>query len=625
MKAMTVLLLVNKKSTLVSCLLTLITASAVGMALFLYLFNAHLASFRSQHNVAVTNANQLFNARLGDIRNSTTLLNAHIVDLLSNENNDVDVNKVFARVGKSLPTISQMRWLSLSGQEEVRVNFKNGEARPVPAAQLQNKKGRYYFERALLSSSQEVYLSSIDLNEEFGKVEMPYLPTIRSAIKFDNHPLGSGIFIINFELKSLFNDLRTLSDFGTRVFVAKGSGEWMVFSDTDKEWASYKKDVSASVSDSLETVWESVLQDGSTALVSGDAETVHSAVSLFGTQEGGIQEESIILIASTDRANYRSAFYQALIPSLLLSFAVGALSLFLLLRDRFREQQLSILASRLSEEKNALAEAFAAQQRLQDELVESEKMASLGMLVSGVAHELNTPIGGALMTISGISRRTHDLETLLPDKLSYEKLTRFIAFNSEASELAISNLTQCSELIKRFKRLAIDRGSESVVTFSLDKLIIDLGHSLKPILKKKKVSLKYDSDIDIEMTTYPGILSQVIQNFVVNSVEHGFDKKDSNEIVISVEREADNVTIKHTDNGKGVAEDVAETLFDPFITTARGEGNSGLGLHLVHQWVTKMLEGKVNVMSKDGVTVFSVTIPIAIAVQDEEEESERDA
>ena len=123
------------------------------------------------------------------------------------------------------------------------------------------------------------------------------------------------------------------------------------------------------------------------------------------------------------------------------------------------------------------------------------------------------------------------------------------------------------------------------------------------------------------MTTYPGILSQVIQNFVVNSVEHGFDKKDSNEIVISVEREADNVTINHTDNGKGVAEDVAETLFDPFITTARGDGNSGLGLHLVHQWVTKMLEGKVNVMSKDGVTVFSITIPIAIAVQDEEEES----
>lgn len=616
MRLKTALLLVKEKGTFLSISLTLMTAVAVGMALFLYLFNAHLASFRSEHNVVLTAANQLFNERLGDIRNSTVLMNAHIVDVLSDESSSADIDTIFARVGKALPSISQMRWLSLDGQEQTRVNFKSGITSTVPQALLQNKQGRYYFEQALAANAGDVYLSPIDLNEEFGKVEVPYLPTIRSAIKFDDHPLGSGVFIINFELKSLFDDLRTLSGDSTNLFVAKGNGTWMIFSDTEKEWASYKAGVNATVPSSLQTLWRRILEDSSTALVRGDADTVHSAVTLFVDQDGGIQEESIVLIASTDAVRYQSVFYQALMPSILLSILVGALSTFLFIRDRFRELKLTILADRLNEEKEALSNALAEQQLLQDELVESEKMASLGMLVSGVAHELNTPIGGAIMSISGIARRTHDVEALLPDKLSYEKLAKFMSFNNEASDLALSNLHKCSDLIKRFKRLAMDRGSESIVSFSLDKLITDLSHSLKPILKTKKVSLRYDSPVDIEMTTYPGILSQALQNFIVNSVDHGFEKHSNNEILISVLRDADNVIIKHADNGRGVSEEVIETLFDPFITTARGSGNSGLGLHLVHQWVTKMLGGKVNVAYENGLTVFVLDIPIKVAERD---------
>ena len=621
MKVKTAVLLVKEKGAFVSFSLTLVTAVAVGMALFLYLFDAYLADFRSQHNAVVTSANQLLNERLGDIRNSTVLLNAHIVDVLSDKDGNDDVNAIFARAGKALPSISQMRWLSLSGQERARVNFKDGIASTVPQTQLQNKQGRYYFEQAATSKAGEVYLSPIDLNEEFGKVEVPYLPTIRSAIKFDTHPLGSGVFIINFELKSLFDDLRALSGDVTSLFIAKGNGTWMVYSDTEKEWASYKSGESVAVSDTLPTVWDRILQSSSTALVRGDADTVHSAVSLFVDQDGGVREESIILIASTNKEAYQSVFYRALMPSILLSIFFGALSIFLLLRDRFRELQLTVLADRLNEEKEALSKALAEQQVLQDELVESEKMASLGMLVSGVAHELNTPIGGAIMTVSGIVRRTGDLEALLPDKLSYEKLNKFISFNREASELALSNLNKCSDLIKRFKRLAIDRGSESIVSFSLEKLIIDLSHSLKPILKTKKVSLRYEPTGNVEMTTYPGTLSQVLQNFIVNSVDHGFDKHSNNEIVISVLREGDNVIIKHADNGKGISEEVNKTLFDPFITTARGNGNSGLGLHLVHQWVTKVLGGKVNVISENGLTVFVLTIPINVDEQGNPTES----
>lgn len=118
MKLKTALLLVKEKSTFISFSLALATAAAVGTALFLYLFNAHLANFRSEHNVVLSAANQLLNERLGDIRNSTVLMNAHIVDVLSDETSSADIETIFARVGKVLPSISQMRWLSLNGQEQ---------------------------------------------------------------------------------------------------------------------------------------------------------------------------------------------------------------------------------------------------------------------------------------------------------------------------------------------------------------------------------------------------------------------------------------------------------------------------------------------------------------------------
>ena len=221
------------------------------------------------------------------------------------------------------------------------------------------------------------------------------------------------------------------------------------------------------------------------------------------------------------------------------------------------------------------------------------------------------------MTISSILRRVDELERLIPDKLTLEKLHGLIKHNREACELAISNLNRSADLIKRFKRVSVDRGSEDIVEFSLEKLIFDLSLSIKPILKEKKVEILLDADSDVMLKSYPGVLSQVLQNLIVNSIEHGFNKQQNNKIVLAFCRDGENVVIAHKDNGAGISEDIKPNMFDPFVTSARASGNTGLGLHLIYQWVTGMLEGKIKVASQPGETTFTITMPIALEVNDE--------
>ena len=152
--------------------------------------------------------------------------------------------------------------------------------------------------------------------------------------------------------------------------------------------------------------------------------------------------------------------------------------------------------------------------------------------------------------------------------------------------------------------------------FSLEKLIADLSHSLKPLLKEKKVEVLIDADSDVMLTSYPGVLSQVLQNLVINSIEHAFQNQQNNTIVVAFYRDGDNVIVMHKDNGVGISEGIMPNMFDPFVTSARASGNTGLGLHLIYQWVTGMLEGKIEVASRAGETTFTVTLPIVLKESD---------
>lgn len=615
MQFKTLLFIARQPSAIISAGLILITSVSIGVATFHYVQDKSDIEITAAHNVLLSRANQVFNARVGDIENSTRLLNAYFEYLLKSNSEEQSANAM-AQIGVSIPSISQIRWIDKSGDETFRINFKNGAATTVPNEQLQNKSARYFVQDALTSAPDDVSLSDIDLNIENGKLEVPYVPTVRSIINFTEHANGEGLFVVNFSLDAMLEELRALSSSQHKLFIAKDSGSWLLHEDKAIEWGR-ELGTEHRVSNTVPALWRTLDDDYSVSLVKDGVGDLYSARRITHGTKDVFSDESLVFFARTERSFYKQHFFNALALAIFLSIFSASVSIFFLLRDKFRQMQLSLLAQRLEEEKVALATALKEREMLQDELLESEKMASLGMLVSGMAHELNTPIGGALMMISSIQRRIVELESFIPDKLSLEKLHSFIKHNNEACELALSNLNRSADLIKRFKRVSVDRGSEDIVPFSLEKLITDLSLSIKPLLKEKKVEVLLDTDADVTLKSYPGVLSQVLQNLVINSIEHAFQKQDNNEIVLAFCRDGDNVIITYKDNGVGISEDIKPNMFDPFVTSARATGNTGLGLHLIYQWVTGMLKGKINVESQAGETAFTITMPIALEVNDE--------
>lgn len=614
MQLKTIALIATRPSAIVSIALSLVASISIGVAVFHYLQDSEYDKIVASHNVLLSQANQIFNAQVGDIENSSRLLSSYFKYTLENANVE-KATSALATIGLSLPSISQIRWIDRTGDETFRINFKEGRANIVPSSQLQNKSTRYFVKDAFDSPPNDVSLSDIDLNVERGQIEVPYVPTVRSIINFKNHPNGEGLFVVNFQLTDMIEDLLALSSTQHQLLISKDSGSWLLHTDKSMEWGVELETGNLTIN-TVPVLWDALDNELSVSLVKGSEGDLYSARRITHGTKDNFSDESLILFARTKRDFYEQAFYNSLALAIFLSVLSASVSIFFLLRDKLREMQLSLLAHRLEEEKQSLVKALEAQKLLQDELLESEKMASLGMLVSGMAHELNTPIGGALMMISSVQGRVVELESLIPDKLTLEKLQSLIKHNKEACGLALSNLNRSADLIKRFKRVSVDRGSEDIVQFSLEKLITDLSLSIKPLLKGKKVEVLLDADSDVMLTSYPGVLSQVLQNLVINSIEHAFQNQQNNTIVLAFHRDGENVIIMHKDNGVGISEDIMPNMFDPFVTSARASGNTGLGLHLIYQWVTGMLEGKIEVASRAGDTQFTVTMPIALKVTD---------
>lgn len=237
----------------------------------------------------------------------------------------------------------------------------------------------------------------------------------------------------------------------------------------------------------------------------------------------------------------------------------------------------------------------------QNQLIESEKMASLGSLVSGVAHEINTPLGVGLSGISQIEHEVKKLETNYNDQtLTEEALRGYIATTKQLVTTIRDRLNNAVALVRSFKNISVDQHFEDVREFNLKKYIDDLLLSLQNQLKTKHVKVINSIDEHLVIESYPGIFSQIISNFILNSIKHAFegDVNDGAENLIKISiRQADNrLVIEYEDNGQGITDETEKRLFDPFFTTKRGQGGSGLGLNIVYNLVTQKLAGTLDVV-----------------------------
>ena len=251
-------------------------------------------------------------------------------------------------------------------------------------------------------------------------------------------------------------------------------------------------------------------------------------------------------------------------------------------------------------------------QNTQGELVQAEKMASLGGLVAGVAHEINTPIGVGLTAATHLKEQADELsQKFTSGQLKKSDFEAFIDTASQSTGMIYTNLNRASDLIKSFKQVAVDQSSEETRQINLLGYVDEVLESLKPNLKRTKHEITVTGDRDIVVNTHPGALSQIITNLVMNSVIHAYDENDEGEIQIHAEQDGQSISLTYTDDGKGMEEDVRNKIFDPFFTTKRGSGGSGLGMHILYNQVTQTLGGSIDLHSVPGRgTAFEISIPL---------------
>lgn len=281
------------------------------------------------------------------------------------------------------------------------------------------------------------------------------------------------------------------------------------------------------------------------------------------------------------------------------------------------EQRVTTRTSELSKANLALRNTLDELKETQAQLIESEKMAALGNLVAGIAHEINTPIGIGVTGITYLREQTVEIQKLQSEgRMKRSDLIKFMDIASNSTLLILSNLNRAAEMVRSFKQVAVDQSNEDLRSFNVKNYLNEILNSLHHELKRTGHTVTIDCPEDLEITNYPGAFYQVFLNLLMNSLIHGFNEKEKGRINIKVTKR-DNIHITVSDDGKGIPEEMVGRIFEPFFTTKKDQGGSGLGLHIVYNLVHLRMEGKIRCKSRqDSGTSFILEIPETIEGKD---------
>lgn len=277
------------------------------------------------------------------------------------------------------------------------------------------------------------------------------------------------------------------------------------------------------------------------------------------------------------------------------------------LESRVRERSAAL------ERANAdLSAALQTLQHTQDELLASEKMASLGSLVAGIAHELNTPIGNSLLASTALRDRVQEFEAhVAAGALRRSELTAHLEEVGMASELISGSLHKAAELISSFKQIAVDQTNDQRRTFDLLSAVHDTIATYMPRLRRVPCEVVLQIPEGLRFDSYPGGLYQILNNLINNAINHAFEQGKGGIITVRAETVDDDIIeLMFSDDGCGMAEDVLKRVFDPFFTTKMGQGGTGLGMNIVYNIVTGILGGRITIDSAPGIgTAVRMLLP----------------
>jgi len=247
---------------------------------------------------------------------------------------------------------------------------------------------------------------------------------------------------------------------------------------------------------------------------------------------------------------------------------------------------------------------------MQTQLIESEKMAALGGLVAGVAHEINTPVGNGITGITYLVDITESIsKKYKTNDISEDEFEEYLRTSKDLSTMISINLQKTAHLVKSFKQVAVDQSTEEKRKFNLKDYLNEVLFSLSPITQKTNLSIILNCEEGLIINSYPGAFSQVVSNLIINSIRHGYKEKQVGNILINVSKHTNNLQVIYKDDGCGISKDNLEKIFDPFFTTNRKAGGTGLGLNIIQNIIVKNLNGTITCKSKEDYGVeFTIKI-----------------
>ncbi|WP_176086084.1 HAMP domain-containing sensor histidine kinase [Martelella sp. HB161492] len=495
--------------------------------------------------------------------------------------------------------IVQLRYIDAAGDEIVRIDRSGSDIIATAPDGLQNKIGRYYVSAALQLPAGSIYVSPLDLNIEHGAIEVPWRPMLRLAMPvnfIDGAP--SGIIVINLDAGRIIGGLnRFLASPLSEIALLNADGYWLAGAPEEDLWGfMFNRD------DRLATekpaLWASMTSQGDGTFFSAGQYAVFRRLAPSDNAVGVNTADHQSWYLLTTYAEPTGIWSLQMWPRFLLIIIGSFVS--------------AAFVARLI---SASQRADAQVRKAELQLAQSARLASLGGLVAGVAHELNTPIGNALTISTTITDHVGALSAeTASGRIGRNRIESLISEISDGTDLMQKALVRAADIIRNFKQVAVDQTSERRRRFVLDSYLIDTLHLLSPLFNGRSVSLRYDQLEPLPIDGYPGPLAQVISNLVENALIHGFGAEGTGTITIKARKSSQKTAeITVSDNGKGMTAEVLARSLEPFFTTSPQAGGSGLGLSIVHTIVTEVLGGSLEISSQEGRgTSVTVSIPLVM-------------
>ena len=508
------------------------------------------------------------------------------------------------------PYIHQLGWLDASGREVLRVERRAGQVVVVDDDELEDKSRRSYYQRTMKLPLGTVYVSRLDLNQEDGAPEVPWRPAIRLATRTTN-----GVVVLDVNAARLLTPFAYAETDSAPIhrWLLNSRGYWLAGRDDSMLWG-FMFGRATTAAAEFPTTWNRIQAREDESWVDHDR-ILSAALVGFDTAAG----TSMVMHPVHNEESWWIVSY-CMIPSWI-SFSwetVFELALLVLF--------CGFVGWKWSDAVEGERRAEAANARAQQELVRSERMASLGRLVAGVSHELNTPIGNAFSTVTGLEANTREIaDEMASGKLKKTSVAVFVQRMQVGIGILVKNIERSRDLVGEFKTVAVDQTSENRRDVDFDDYIQSLVGTLRPSLKHAPFELRIATASGVVLDTFPGAVAQVVMNLVNNASIHAFQHKQSGYVRIETRTAVGGAELLVEDNGDGIPPEVGEKVFDPFFTTRLGQGGSGLGLTITRNLVCDLLGGTITVDSRAGqFTRFRVWLPRSAPDPDLSDKDPRD-